>query len=315
MKSWIKKHTLAIIIVCLFIIIFLWESRRYKFDLALFDFSINSWSSISSFLTLFSLLVLILTIREMKAQRQESYLPRIFIEFDETHVFWDMENKANIHLTNDKQKVYSTPQIWFTNLGLDTATEIKINITYDVKQILRFFYMIRNDLQSQGVEPDDVMLSSYQNMFEINHDHISKRIDENGFLVSYLYIHSKDKKSIPILGIIDPILRAIFYLNAKYGIKYDGDIFNLNFDITYKDVYGRDCKPMNIKLLFVNAMIQKAIISTFESNFESHKNKIIEGIEKNPHISREKRNSEVLNLIGNTNYVNCGKILFLLNIE
>ncbi|QEN06803.1 hypothetical protein EXM22_01900 [Oceanispirochaeta crateris] len=115
--------------------------QKYTLSLQLFDASILDWQTLSYFVSLISIILLIFTMIEMIRQRRESYRPKLLIKTESIQIETNNKNIPTVwrNPTNKDKRTEGYFDLRVYNIGLGPATDIQIKWEIPKQKIIKKF--------------------------------------------------------------------------------------------------------------------------------------------------------------------------------
>lgn len=225
-------------------------------DLLLDESFVNAFTIISSLGAFISAIIAAITIREVKLQRQSSYMPELILETYTAYWYWDKslnehnnsfefrtsaynERKSDTPNPKGMELVYS-----FENIGLGAAKYINVDWEFNIKEMME---VLKSALPSNYVIEDDDVFNTPL-LRRGNAEYIAW-FNEIGFESVDFIMPGRSTK---LLSIPDSIIKAFcYYLIFKENLSnpnnlhhYEDffkfpDVFAI---VTYQDVLGKRYK-------------------------------------------------------------------------
>lgn len=227
----------------------------------------NLINSFIALLTLFSVILVAFTLKEMKQQRESTYMPEIAIRYDNEFVVkWDSEKPDFYVLGTDygtiegswnKEYGVEIPYLYFTveNIGFGSARNIKFKWAGDT--ISKFVEHIENedfytDLKILEDGNQKIILSNDERIFDADWS--------TDLTIPYINAAGSEnvtqKLDAELLG----------YL-IGLSTKCYGNIPNIELKVTYENIYGKEYIA-NIVIKAVSAYVRKSKGDEYLVNFE-----------------------------------------------
>ncbi|WP_214629718.1 hypothetical protein [Paenibacillus agaridevorans] len=208
----------------------------------------------SSLAALFSSLIALLTLFEMRAQRRNSLRPEIVIKRSYIYLFWEEEGKGDLPINwynnNDSARSKNSTQKYtlrIINIGLQTAKDLTVEWQYDINKFIDLIHKY-NDDNLYRIEVSD---SKWLNIKSKNGD---QGINLKNDLSEYLGFMGTGKNDDECLYLDVPIsLQTLISVLLSLCDSSNGKVLEYQPEISlilqYKDISGKEYSK-TIKLLF-----------------------------------------------------------------